>query len=585
MRLWSSANSQHRSAVSVALEVSLRGPSHSDASIANAVWLYELQLAKPLPAVDISRTLLSTILSPGKYAAVERAMHRVMPVLVRLNRLSLLGFGSILFLPTRWTLPWLPFLGAVSVLPPLCVSLFLSLEVLALLRHSYEFWFVSVLSIVNWVGLGLVFGDARAAVCASYWLNSQTVVCIDANYRTYPAMVKSIIMAGPSMLALVVCTCYGLIVDASFPTQSIGGVTLSWRQVVVFTNSTLVIFMFKKAFAKFHRQRARVHSTAADAEGARHVVSCVIMRARMRLVPAASKPHLRLTNSASPNGSCTQQLRLAFHGSIVVDARCTLLSVKQLERSLDPRVKVWLYVVAATGLASTAIAWTLVLSRVARFQLAAAVVAAVSSSTFVLITGALAQRDLLRLLVWNFDVWFSVLQATALALCLLDLLRWQASSSLAVLTWWLWFLWILLLDAITPCVTDRLRLHRLGLPVTLLILGTASACAAVLLTDDGTTFAPRVVFSTKVPDLGSYEEHTDDLAVQRIVTIIGWNTRLLFELMSCGSTHQLLFIRRKIEYPSPFATFAEPLPGGQAVRSKRSERWRLRSAIAVVPMS
>jgi hypothetical protein len=537
------------------LDVSIHGPSRSGTFNGDVVWLYELQLAKPLLAVDLSRTPLSTVLSPARNAAVERVMHRVIPVLVRLNRLSLLGFGSILFLPAHWTRSWVPFVGAASVLPPICFSLFMSLEVLALLRRSYEFWFVSLLSVVNWLALGFVFGDARAVVCATYWLNSQIVVSIDACYRTYKSTVRSILMAGPSMVALVVCCSFGLIADASFPRPAVAGLTLRWRQVVVFTASNLVIFMFKKAFAKFHRRRARVHNTAPiPEESGQHVISCVVLRARMRLVPTASTK--QQTTTPSPK----QQLRLVSQDSIVVDARRTLLSVPQLKRCCNPLVQVTLYGVAAMGLASTATAWILVLCHANRFVLAASVVAVVFTLAFVMATAALAQRDLLRLLLWNFDVWFSAFQATALAFCLLDLLRWQGAAILAVLSWWLWFLWILILDAITPCVIDPLRLHKLGLPAILLVLSVASASAVAILTDDGTMYTPRKIFSMHLPKLGAYEEHTDAFAVQRSITIVAWNVRLAFELASCGSMHQLLFIRRKIEYPSPFPTFNDPLP-------------------------
>ncbi|GMF13321.1 unnamed protein product [Phytophthora lilii] len=89
-------NSWSRSSVhSRVLDVSTRGPtveavsgskrrvdSHSDDA---AEWLDELQLAQSLPAVDISKTPLSKLLSPARHGKVVRVMHKVIPVLVRLN--------------------------------------------------------------------------------------------------------------------------------------------------------------------------------------------------------------------------------------------------------------------------------------------------------------------------------------------------------------------------------------------------------------------------------------------------------------------------------------------------------------------
>ncbi|KAG7392560.1 hypothetical protein PHYPSEUDO_000248 [Phytophthora pseudosyringae] len=571
---------------------SLHGPSRADAVYASrdtsgateaAKWVYELQLARPLPAVDISRTPLSKILSKTKYQTVVRAMHKVMPALVRLNRVNILVFGSMLFLPTDVTRPWIPLLGAISLLPPLSFSLFFSLEILALLGRSYEFWFVSVLSIVNWVGIAQLLGDARALVCVSFWWNSQSVISIDANYRTYQTTAKSIVLAGPSMLALVVCCSYRLVVDSEYPSVAVGSVTVQWRQIVIFSASTLILFMFKKAFAKLRRRRRRVLSS--NVGGDRHTIHCVVLRARMCLAPAKHKQRLRLTHfvrKEEATASSTQQLRLASHGSFIVDARNVLLPQRYLERVLEPPMRVMVYGIALTGLASTAIAWAMLLSH-SEHVAAPALVAFVSSLVFVLITAALVQKDLLRLLVRKFDVLFSTCQATALALCLLDLLQWQVSSSLAVVTWWLWFVWVVLLDALTPSVTLQLRLRKLALSVIVVVLLIAGGCAVDIVIGGGSLFKSRLLFTLSLPKLGAYHEYTGALAVQRVVTVVGWNARLVFEL-ALGDPNRLLFICRGAEYTSPFLTFSEPLQEEQQVNAPRSKRWRWKlRPVTVVP--
>ncbi|EGZ12696.1 hypothetical protein PHYSODRAFT_516429 [Phytophthora sojae] len=490
-------------------------------------------------------------------------MHKVTPVLVRLNRANILVFGSILFLPARTTRPWLPLLGIISLVPPLSFTLFLSVEVLGLLlSRSYEYWFVSVLNVINWIGIAHVFGDFRALVCVSFWLNSQNVISIDGNYRTYQTTVKSIVMAGPSMLALVFCCSYRIIVDAApSPSFMIGSVELQWRQIVIFTASTLIIFMFKKAYAKVHRR-------------GKHVISCVVLRARVCLVPTATKQRLRLANivrNQPATASNKQQLRLARHRSVVIDARRVFLPERYLERLGAASIKTALYATAVTSLTSTAAAWVLLLHNAKRHVLVSSAVAFVTSLLFVSTTAALAQRDLVRLLVWNFDVLFSAFQATALALCLLDLFCWRAAASCAVMAWWLWFVWLLLLDALTPSVTSKLHLRKLALPVIILVLCIALSCAMEIVSSHDSIFTSRLFFSISLPNLGTYEEHTGALAVQRVMTIIGWNARLLFEL-AVGDPNQLLFICRRIEYVSPFHTFSEPLPTEQ--QPKRAHLWQ-----------
>ncbi|EEY66909.1 uncharacterized protein PITG_17780 [Phytophthora infestans T30-4] len=498
-------------------------------------------------------------------------MHKVTPVLVRLNRLNILVFGSILFLPVSVTRPWIPLLGGISLFPPLCFALFFSVEILALLRSNYEFWFVSVLNVINWVGIANIFGDFRAVVCLSFWLNSQNIISIDANYRTYQTTVKSIVMAGPSMLALVLCCSYRLIVDSTYPSFSIGSVTLQWRQIVIFSASTLIIFMLKKSYAKIRR-------------GNRHIVSCVVLRARMRLAPAKNKQRLRLTkfvDKEAASASSVRRLRLASHGSFIVDARRILLPQAYLGYFLEPRMRVILYVVATIGIILTATSWGLLLQH-SEFVLAPAIGAFVSSLLFVLITATLAQKDLVQLLVRKFDALFSTLQATALALCLLDMLQWQLSSSLTVISWWLWFLWIVMLDALTPCVTHQLQLRKLGLPAIILVLLVAGTCAVDIVLGDDTLFKPRLLISLSLPHLGTYHEYTGTVAVQRVVTIIGWNSRLVFEL-AFSDPNQLAFICKGVEYSSSFLTFSEPLAHEQQTKTRRPGGWKLLRPVGVAP--
>ncbi|POM72657.1 hypothetical protein PHPALM_10593 [Phytophthora palmivora] len=513
------------------------------------------------------------MLTPSKYQKVVRAMHQVVPVLVRLNRINILVFGSILFLPVAVTRPWIPLLGIISLSPPLCFTLFFSTDVLVLLRRNYEYWFVSVLNVLNWIGIGHIFGDFRAVVCVSFWLNSQNIISIDANYRTYQTTAKSIVMAGPSMLGLVFCCSYRLIVGSAYPSFVVAGVTLQWRQIVIFTASTLIIFMFKKAYAKVRRRRRRIRSQfGSNLAGDRHVISCVVLRARMRLAPAKHKQKLRLINFVRHEpamASPTQQLRLAYHRSFTVDARQVLLPQRFLERCREPQIQVAMHVIAITGLTSTTIAWTLIL-RNSDHAIVPAVVAFVFSLLFVLTTAALAQKDLLRLLTWKFDVVFSTAQATALALCLLDLLQWRIASSLAVVTWWLWFVWVIMLDALTPSCTHQLRLRKLALPVIILVLLIAVCCAVSIVVDDEKLFKSRLLFTLTMPGLGTYHEYTDALAVQRVVTIVGWNARIVLEL-ALNDPNELIFICRRVEYTSSFLTFSEPFPEEHQMKTTRSK--------------
>ncbi|RLN97787.1 hypothetical protein BBJ28_00020204 [Nothophytophthora sp. Chile5] len=561
------------------------GPRDSDGVGADTQWLYELQLAQSLPAVDLSRTLVSALLSSNVHDRLVRTMYDANRFLSMLFRVCLLAFGSLIFLSATAVSPWILVFVVASFLTPMSSILFFSLDLVALLPHYYEFWFISALNTLNWVALALIFDDIRATSCLSLWFSSQTIIAIDANYRTYPAAVKTVVLNGPSMLALVVCCAYGLIADSKNPSLKLGGLVLHSHQTVIFTASTLSVFMVKKAYLKHHRMD--VHPTneddSASASNCRHRIPCVVLQARLRLKPFGNQtPHStnnedpsasssltpnlsQLSRTARPTPDATrapqmQQLQLSNDEVVVVDARRTVVPSRLLERlQTSCRWIAALYWTGAVGLATTVATWVLLLQSHQQeanelLSMIVGVVAAVFSLLFVSTTVALSQRDLLRLLAWNFDVVFSTVQGTTLAMCLLDLLRWSAASNLAVISWWLWFHWLLVLDALTPSVTHRLRLRKyFALPAILLVLVVASVCAVALVLEGDEVFSSRLLWNVHIARIGDFRLHTDSLAVQRVLTIVGWSVRLVLEF-ALGNPDQLLYIRRHVEYASSYTT-------------------------------
>ncbi|RLN63948.1 hypothetical protein BBJ28_00017037 [Nothophytophthora sp. Chile5] len=212
--------------------------------------LYELRLAQPLPPLILSRTPASTLLSSRQHDRLEAAMPALTPATLVLFCTSIICFVVLSVVAGSSMTPWVPLIFVTFVLPLLSAVAFLSLDVLAQLLRNYEFWFISTLNMLNFLGLGLIFGDERAAVCVALCLNVQSVVAIDANYRHFPAAVKSIVVAGPAMLALVVCCAYRLLADSAYPSLSLGGLVLQSRQIVIFTASTLSVFLIKKSYVR-----------------------------------------------------------------------------------------------------------------------------------------------------------------------------------------------------------------------------------------------------------------------------------------------------------------------------------------------
>ncbi|KAL4171798.1 hypothetical protein KRP22_006976 [Phytophthora ramorum] len=351
----------------------------------NGSHLYELELAQSLPTFDLTKTLVSKLLPSKAHDRLIRAMHpKLNAFLVWLFRVSLLCFGCLLFVPVKAITFAVPLMVAAIVLPPAIFVAFFSLDLLVLLAHHYEFWFVTALNTLNWVGLGVIFGDIRAISCFGLWLSSQSVVLIDSNYRTFPTAIKSIIISGPFLILLVVCCSYSLIADADFPAIKIGKLTLQSRQVVVFTASTLSVFVVKKAYTKNRRLRLRLRDRESDPDTAQglHTIPCVGLHARLKLsqrkvrkslgqtqfsastmrsvfVPEAGPATLTL-DAAALN---SEKLTLAPYDPFVVDARNVVLPGYLLKWMEAPYAQSAVYATGVVGLSSTAIAWMVIFYR------------------------------------------------------------------------------------------------------------------------------------------------------------------------------------------------------------------------------
>ncbi|KUF79500.1 hypothetical protein AM587_10008067 [Phytophthora nicotianae] len=372
---------QHENEENSAVTVQSKADGKRIQSRDDAEHFYELQLAQPLPTFELNKTLVSKLLPSTQHDRLCDIMHRFLnSFLVRLFRVSLLCFGCLLFVPTKYITPGIPFMVTAIVLPPVVFVTFFSLDVLVLLACQYEFWFITALNTLNWVGLGMIFGDIRAISCFGLWLSSQSVVLIDANYRTFQTAVKSIVISGPFLILLVVCCSYNLIADASYPAIEMGILTLQSRQIVVFTASTLSVFVVKKAYTKNYRMRIRLHDRERDPDTAQglHTIPPVDIVSNL------------------------QKLRLSPHDPLTVDARNVVLRGTLLKWMATPYAQSVVYITGIVGLSATAIVWIMILchqhkSSPDQLKLGISIVAGVCSLAFTFVAFALTQRDLLRL--------------------------------------------------------------------------------------------------------------------------------------------------------------------------------------------
>lgn len=123
------------------------------------------------------------------------------------------------------------------------------------------------------------------------WLGLQTVIMVGANFRTFPVATRSIIVATPSLAAIGVCCALKEIQGGHFAPISLGQLEIFPADIEVFTTSTLVIFMAKKAYLKW----TRMH----PAFSGWHCIPCIRLCATLKYAVVYQVPRRTATAIAA----------------------------------------------------------------------------------------------------------------------------------------------------------------------------------------------------------------------------------------------------------------------------------------------
>jgi len=285
---------------------------------------FELRLAHQLPTVDLKRTLAGTLLSPAHYewfVGVARNKHDLISRVTRIFSLLYLG---ILFFRSPLVREYITYALFLSVVPLIFVAGLLSLDVIAaLVKTSYEYWFLSLLNAIHWFFIALVYHDVRSFMCLASWISIQMALTLDANFRTFAAASKTVGSAIPGMILLGMLCVMRYVADGHNAVLHYRHFMYSSGDVVSFTASTLGIFMTKLAVRK-HLSKGGLSSLDSA------IVYCVMIKARLeldeidsgenrerrsapshrRLAPSRGVPSSPSSSTDSPNLSLMRSARL-----------------------------------------------------------------------------------------------------------------------------------------------------------------------------------------------------------------------------------------------------------------------------------
>lgn len=438
-----------------------------------------------------------------------------------------------------------------------------SAEMAQLLRQEYEFRFLTTLNMLHWASAIFAFADVRTLSCVAMALASQLTLMGDANVQQLDDRIKSSVML---ILVLVIMLGFSF---ADLLAQSLThSITVKLRHVtphdiLLLTSPTLVIFLTKGLYL---RARARADSVSRSARDGPIVIYCATFAIRLALHPVAISRKKR-------QGSLKHLLPEDPTKSALVRSSCSITHINATRTLMNgvPKWKPWQFVLCNV---LATVAFLLLIYSTIRMQLvlddapdplygkALNSSALLGTIVFCLISSRLYQKDLLKVLVVNFEVLFTSAQYVAACILLCDMMSWDRRS-LNILSWCIWFHWLLLLDALTPPMRKYLLFRRYAaVPIPLFTLYGFLLVLMLLYWVDDPHVSERMLWhrSSTSSSKNARLLSTENLLLGRLITLLLWSSRLLWDV-GVAPENTLIFIRDAAEYTPPSSARATSMAG------------------------
>ncbi|GLD95845.1 hypothetical protein PINS_up004523 [Pythium insidiosum] len=514
---------------------------------------YRIVEAHPLPTIDCSKCI-KHVLFPNKTAqrrlnAFLHATKKPMRGVYMIGLLCAISFWTLEKTPGEW-------LSVISSLlqiaPVITIALSLYYDVVLLVLHTYEFWY---LSLANWLSSGFAaveFGDARVAATFMNAVGFQIAILTDASSRAMTNMFMGSMLTAMTHTAFALCVAMrALHAMTPFPVFEHGRWSVESTDVIVNGFLTLVAILLRNAYRRF----VYIRSSVADRR-----LRCILYRTALRFEPcdaAFAPPRSLASNSVrsassstrpqqqqQPSCSVVQILLVPFSKRILVSdvvwrrvAHSTTAFSRPLQRTIQVMVLVGstLSVVTAAGYGGGTHWQSSLLAGVA------IVIALTISGLFF----AHCNRVLLWHLLRSFDYLFIGIQLGLAHVSTAYIDYWDARV-VGLAGRWLFAATFVSYDALMPVMRDKL-----GLRPWLAAAVIASQIVGQLLLVEtlyrtGSPLQDRTLMRV---DVGTKHLHVNAIpfVVGREVTLFLWWLRLVWRFLRVGSDG-LVLVQGALEY-------------------------------------
>jgi hypothetical protein len=546
--------------------------------------MYKLEAARRLPVANLRLTLSWYLLHSARNLAFLKWAKRRFCLLAWMNRLGLL-LGMVAIVIPRQYAPYLIPPACLLALPGACCSYaMLSVDLLKILVKQYEFWFFTIVNVTTWAVLASLCQDVRVAFLLVAFFDTELMVLMDANFRTFVPAVQTCAGAIPVLFVLATLV---VLRQVDLPPCQVKPIKLGklyLEPTEVFANAvlTLLLFLLRKLYNK-RKLLYKRHATT-------RVVRCMLLRCVLVLRPLAARgkqiqreygssvvlKKLGITAQKVYPGiksgralNSRQQLTLVSLRLSTIDVRKVLCPKwwSRQDNGLERSELVGCYAIGASGLLLSG--GSMLLPGAGQDDSGVETVFGASISpalcvgipvlgfsctlVFCAVFASAYQRDFLRAMFRNFAFLFPSIQFLLACVCLADSMRWD-TRCWAVAAYAIWFHWILLLDALTPRSRKQICFYKhLAVPVVVAVwIGVLSVLYAIII--DSPTLRDRELLRLQLGPKKVLTAGTKSMLLNRILTILLWTMRLMWQILQAGDS-ELVLLRGTLDYYCPFDTF------------------------------
>lgn len=162
-----------------------------------------------------------------------------------------------------------------------CSMLMMSSDITHILTCQYEFWFFTIMNMINWVTLATFYSDLRIVSLLSGYFGTQNVILIDANFLTVVSALKRCFVAAP-VLIIIANACFFRLLDtpnANYRVVPVANIQVTLVDVFMNTAVTLAAFIARKGYNK--------RKVLKSGKSSMRIVRCAVFRSKLRLRPMA----------------------------------------------------------------------------------------------------------------------------------------------------------------------------------------------------------------------------------------------------------------------------------------------------------